>query len=164
MSSVTENSVTTVTARVYVGATPEQVWEAIVDPAWSARYGYKCPVSYELEAGGAFSAAPGEEMRAMGAGDVIIEGEVLEVDAPHRLVQTWSALFDATTAAEPAGRLTWEIAEENSVSRLTVTHELQDSPVTAALVSGSLEHSGGGWPWMLSDLKTLLETGSALGT
>jgi hypothetical protein len=112
MSSVTGNSVTTVTARVYVGATPGQVWEAIVDPAWTARYGYRCPVSYELEAGGAFSAAPGEEMRAMGAGDVI---------------------------------------------------KLQDAPVTAALVSGSMAHTGGAWPWMLSDLKMLVETGSALG-
>jgi uncharacterized protein YndB with AHSA1/START domain len=162
MSSATENGVSTQVHRVYVNATPEAIWDAIVDPAWTARYGYRCPVSYELEPGGAFTVAPSDEMRALGSPEVIIEGEVLELDEPRRLVQTWHALFDAATAAEPAGRVSWEIVDENGVSRLTLTHELGEAPITAALVGGEMADTGGGWPWMLSDMKTLLETGRAL--
>jgi uncharacterized protein YndB with AHSA1/START domain len=158
----TENRVTTQVHTVYVGASPEAIWNAIVDPEWTSRYGYKCPVSYELHPGGAFHVTASREMAAMGSPEIIIEGEVTEIDAPRMLVQTWRALFDSTTAAEPEGTLTWRIKEENGVSKVTLTHELEGAPVTASLVNGSMPNTGGGWPWMLSDMKTLLETGSAL--
>jgi uncharacterized protein YndB with AHSA1/START domain len=99
----------------------------------------------------------------MGAADVIIEGEILETDLPRRLVQTWNPLFDPQITAEPPTRLTWEAeAGEDGVTKLTVTHELDDAPMTATLVSGGVRNAGGGWAYVLSDLKTLLETRTPL--
>ena len=89
---------------------------------------------------------------------VIRMGRLLEATVR---VQIMDAMSEA--AAEPMTRITWEIAEEFGVSRLTVTHELEDAPIHAALVHGDVPQAGGGWPFVLSDLKTLLETGQALG-
>jgi uncharacterized protein YndB with AHSA1/START domain len=95
--------------------------------------------------------------------DVIVDGEVIEVDEPRRLVQTWRMLMDPSTAAEPFTRLTYEIDEsptQPGVCKLTVIHELVGAPVTASMVAGADEAgAGGGWAWILSDLKTLVETG-----
>jgi uncharacterized protein YndB with AHSA1/START domain len=101
----------------------------------------------------------------MGAPAVVVDGEVVEADPPRRLVQTYRMLFDPEMVAEGFTRVTWELKEEvGGLTRLTVTHELAGAPRTAAQVGGDqpLETGGGGWDWILSDLKTLLETGQAL--
>jgi hypothetical protein len=64
-------------------------------------------------------------------------------------------------AAEPANRVTWELDEHNGVTRLTVTHDVTDAPITAGQVGGDVTEAGGGWSMMISDLKTLLETGAS---
>jgi uncharacterized protein YndB with AHSA1/START domain len=95
---------------------------------------------------------------------VIVDGEVIEADPPHRLVQTWRMLMDPGTTAEGFTRLTYEIAETRpGVSKLTLTHELEGAPRLATFVGGEMESigAGGGWAEALSDLKTLLETGSS---
>jgi uncharacterized protein YndB with AHSA1/START domain len=162
VSSMTETGVATQVHRVYIKASHEAIWDAIVDPAQTVRYGYRCPVEYDLRPGGAYRVLASKAMAEMGSPDVIIEGEVLEADAPQRLVQTWHALFRAETAADAPTRVTWEIEDENGASRLTLTHELGGAPNTAPLVAGAMPNAGGGWPWMLSDMKTLLETGASL--
>jgi uncharacterized protein YndB with AHSA1/START domain len=88
-----------------------------------------------------------------------VEGEVLEADPPRRLVTTWRALYDPETAAEPSSRVSWEIEPAGeAVTKLTVVHDrLEAAPKTAANVAG-------GWSFVLSGLKTLLETGESLGT
>jgi uncharacterized protein YndB with AHSA1/START domain len=99
--------------------------------------------------------------------DVMVDGEVIEVDPPRRLVQTFRMLMDEATTAEGFTRLTWEIDElPGGVSKLTVVHELEGKPQLAALSGGERESegAGGGWSWVLSDLKTLLETGTPLGS
>jgi uncharacterized protein YndB with AHSA1/START domain len=102
-------------------------------------------------------------MRAMGAPEVVVEGQVVEADPPRKLVQTWRMLFDQDMAAEPMTTVTWEIEPmQGGVSRLTVVHDVTGAPVHAALVTGEQLQGGGGWPYILSDLKSLLETGSAL--
>jgi len=127
------------------------------------KYGYGGRVEYDLRPGGAYRAFATEAMAAYGAPDVIIEGEVVEADWPRRLVQTWNALFDPEIAAEAVTRLTWEIEEgEGGVTKLTVTHDLAGAPRVAAMVAGQVPEAGGGWSWILSDLKTLLETGKPL--
>jgi uncharacterized protein YndB with AHSA1/START domain len=96
--------------------------------------------------------------------DVVVEGEVLEADPPRKLVTTFRMLMDPDMAAEPLTRITHEIKEiGNGVCALTLTHELDGAPKLAALVSGGLEDqgAGGGHAWVLSDLKTLLETGKS---
>jgi uncharacterized protein YndB with AHSA1/START domain len=92
-----------------------------------------------------------------GEDNAMIDGSVTEYDPPRRLVHSWLALFDPEQAAEPASRVTWEIEpQDGGYSRLTVTHdELEGAPKTAESVAG-------GWMYVLSGLKTLLETGNPL--
>jgi uncharacterized protein YndB with AHSA1/START domain len=170
--TTTETAQTTQVHRVYIKATPERIWQAITDPEWNGRYGYGAPAQYDLRAGGAYVSHASEAMKQASAAmgwelpEVVVDGEVLEVDPPRRLVQTWRMAMDPTAAAEGFSRLTWEIEGPgpDGVCRLTVTHELGGMPTVAAMTSGDNEFGemgGGGWPWILSDLKTLLETGEA---
>jgi uncharacterized protein YndB with AHSA1/START domain len=164
MTTMTETTVTTQVYRVYINATAQAIWDAITKPEWSERYGYGGRVEYDLRPGGAYRALTSDAMRSMGAPDVAIDGEVVEADPPHKLVQTWRMVMDEETTAEGFTRLTWEIEErEGGVSRLTVIHDLEGAPKLANLLSGGAEDAGagGGWSWVLSDLKTLLETGKA---
>ncbi len=149
---------------IYIKATEQAVWEAITTPEWTARYGYKGPSYYDLKAGGAFETRSNDQMRSMGMADVIIDGEVIEVEAPHKLMQTYRFLFSDQTRAEGFTRLTWEVAATSGgFTRLTVTHDLTGAPYAAGMVSSKFsDQGGGGWNWILSDLKSLLETGANL--
>jgi uncharacterized protein YndB with AHSA1/START domain len=171
-ATATDRATTTQVHRVYIKATAERIWQAITDPGWNGRYGYGAPGRYELRPGGAYVSHASEEMKKAAAAmgwelpEVIVDGEVQEVDEPRRLVQTWRMTMDPRTAAEGFSRLTWEIEGPgpDGVCRLTVTHELGGMPTLAAMTSGDNEFGemgGGGWPWILSDLKSLLETGEA---
>jgi uncharacterized protein YndB with AHSA1/START domain len=161
---MTATALTTQVFRVHIRATPEAIWEAITTPEWTERYGYRAPSEYDLRPGGVFRSLANDAMLATGTPDVVVEGEVLEVDPPRRLVQTWRMLFEPSQAAEPATKVTWEIEPlADGVCRLTVVHDLTDAPIHASVVSGEhLDDAGGGWPYVLSDLKSLLETGAAL--
>jgi uncharacterized protein YndB with AHSA1/START domain len=157
---------TTQIYRVYIKAKPEAVWDAITKPEWTEKYGYGGQADYDLRPGGHYRGIASEEMRAMGAPEVAVDGEVIEVDPPYRLVQTWRMAMDPEMAAEGFTRVTYEIEDTKGGStRLTVTHDLEGAPRLAALVAGELEDTGagGGWSWVLSDLKSLLETGKGLG-
>jgi len=87
----------------------------------------------------------------------------VEADAPRRLALTWRMLMDPGMQAEGFTRLTYEIEPvDGGATRLTVIHELEGAPTLAAMVGGEHEGAGGGWAWVLSDLKSLLETGAPL--
>ena len=169
MTTAAATPTTTQVFRVYIKAPPEAIWAAITTPEWTRRYGMTAPAEFDLRPGGTFRATATEEMRQAGAAmgftipDVIVDGEVLECDPPRKLVHTWRMLMDPETAAEGFTRLTYEITPaEPGVSKLTLTHDVTGAPRTDALVGGAVEGPGmGGWPWVLSDLKTLLETGVA---
>ena len=155
----------TLTFRIVIAASAEAIWDAITQPDWSERFGYGGRVSYELKPGGRFSHHASAEMKAMGMADEIIVGEVVEADAPKKLVQTWHPLFSPGHIAEPPTRLTFDIAPSASgVSTVTITHAVAGAPMVAGMVSGGgdPQKGGGGWPWILSDLKTLLETGKRM--
>jgi uncharacterized protein YndB with AHSA1/START domain len=164
----TENLTTTQVYRVYIKASAQAIWDAITRPEWTARYGYTGLVAYDLRPGGAYQVRATKEFKAASLAqghdipEVIIDGEVLEADPPHRLVTTFRMLMDPTTAGEPATRVTHEITDiGNGVCSLTVIHELAGAPTLAMIVGGQFEAegAGGGHAWVLSDLKTLLETG-----
>ena len=164
---------TTQVYRVYIKASPQAIWDAITKPEWTARYGYGSPADYDLRPGGAYRVRASESIKSANAAmgfetpDVIIDGEVLVAEPPHKLVTTFRLLMDPTTASESFTRITHEIREGlNGVCALTLTHELEGAPVLAATVAGSLEEGagGGGHAWMLSDLKTLLETGRSFAS
>ena len=163
--TATSGSITTTTLvnQVFIKADPRKVWDAITDPKWNERNGYKCPSEFDQRPGGAFRTLASQAMRDHGGPEVIIDGEVVEADPPRRLVQTWRAYFSPEMAAEPATRLTYEIDEiAPGVSKLTVTHELEGAPNALFTVSGEHPDAGGGWAWILSDLKTFLETGESI--
>ncbi|MDQ1601304.1 MAG: hypothetical protein QOD68_2778 [Actinomycetota bacterium] len=162
---------TTQVHRVYIKADAQKIWDAITQPEWTVRYGYTGVVDYDLRPGGRFAVHPTDEFRAgaeasghPGLPDTIIDGEVLECEPPHRLVTTWRMLMDAGTAGEGFTRLTYEIKQLGGFCSLTVVHELEGAPKLYEILSGSLEDhgAGGGHSWVLSDLKSLLETGSGL--
>ncbi|MBP2320620.1 uncharacterized protein YndB with AHSA1/START domain [Kibdelosporangium banguiense] len=145
--------------RVYIKATAQAIWDAITQPEWSVQYGYQAPMRYDLRPGGEFKGLASEVMKQHGSPDVLIDGEVIEVDPPHKLVQTWRAIW----LEEGFTKLTFEIAEKtDGVCMLTVTHDLEGAPLSAAQVMGEVENAGGGWPELLSDLKSLLETGKSV--
>ncbi|WP_421742444.1 ArsR/SmtB family transcription factor [Cellulomonas sp.] len=166
MSTQTDTATTTVLVnRIWIKADAATVWKAITSPEWNARYGYKSPSTFDLTPGGAFTTLPSADMVAYGtpADQPILDGEVVEVVENSRLVLTWRTLWDDEARAEGFTRLTYELEPRGEgVTQLTLVHDVTDAPRTAALISGDLPEFGGGWPQILSDLKTLLETGASL--
>ena len=157
--------VTTQVYRVYIKATPEAIWDAITKARVDAALRLRRSVEYDLRPGGEYRWLTTDEMRAMGAPELGIDGEVIEVDPPRKLVQTWRMVMDPDLEAQGFTRVTYEIAEgKGGVTKLTVPHDVEGAPKLALVVSGGMEDAGagGGWSWVLSDLKTLLETGTSL--
>jgi len=164
MTATTATAVTTQVYRVYIKATPQAIWDAITKPEWTERFGYGGRVEYDLRPGGAYRGLSSPAMRDGGAPEIAVDGEVIEAEPPHRLVQTWRMAMDDAMKAQGFTRLTYEIEQSrDGVSKLTVTHDLTDAPLLAVLMSGGMEAegAGGGWSWVLSGLKTLLETGES---
>lgn len=135
---------------VFIKSTPERIWEAITDPGLRARYSFGVETTSEWTPGSRYLAA------VPGAVD-ISSGENLVVDPPRLLVQTFDALWSDEVRAQGTTRVTWEIEQIAPDScRLTVVHDRLPDGANAELY--------GGWPMILSGLKTLLETGEGLTT
>lgn len=155
----------TKTFRIVIKASAQAIWDAITKPEWTERYAYGGRAVYDLKAGGKFVHHASADMKAFGMPDEIILGEVIESAPPRKLVQTWHPQFSPEMIAEPPTRLTYEIAESPSgVCTVTLTHDTAGAPLVADMVPGGGDpaQGHGGWPWMLSDLKTLLESGSRM--
>jgi uncharacterized protein YndB with AHSA1/START domain len=154
--------------RVYIKTTPQAVWEAITKPEWTERYGYRTRSEFSpgVQAGASFRGLSNQGMLDMGAPEVAVDGEVIEADPPRKLVHTFRMAMDPETAAEGFTRVTYDIVEIEGLCKVTVTHEVGGAPRMADIVSGGMEErigtAGGGWSMVLSDLKSLLETGKAL--
>lgn len=165
MTSTTSTTAIIQIYSVYIKATPQAIWDAITKPEWTEQYGYGGRAEYDLRPGGSYRGLTNVAMRQAGAPEVGVDGEVLEADPPHKLVQTFRMVMDERMAAQGFTRLTYEISEgKGGVSKLTVIHELEDAPMLAVLMSGGMadQGAGGGWNWIPSSLKTLLETGSPI--
>jgi uncharacterized protein YndB with AHSA1/START domain len=149
---MTQTAPTTQVYQVLIKATPEQIWDAITKPEFSARYFHGARVETTGETGAA--------MRYFAPDGVTLWGDelIIEAQRPHKLVVPWRSLYDDELATEPASRITWLIEQkEGGVCLLTATHDqLEDSPKTASSVSGI------GWLTVVNGLKTLLETGEPL--
>jgi len=133
---------------IYIKTSPERLWEAITDPEMRRKYNFGAVVTS--------SWTPGSRYQGVGGGTPILEGENLEVDPPRRLVQSFNALWGEDVKREGTSRVTWEIEPVGDSCRLTVTH--------SQLREGANPQLYGGWPMILSGLKTLLETGELLTT
>ncbi len=138
--------------QVFIKATPEQIWEAITKPEFTAQVLPRQPRRVDVRAGRCIQGWSTDHSQLW------VDGVVEEADPPRKLVHTWRALYDPETAAEEPSRVTWEIEPgDGGVSKLIVVHDrLEGAPKTAASVSGA------GWMHVLSGLKTLLETGEPL--
>jgi uncharacterized protein YndB with AHSA1/START domain len=134
---------------IFVKATPERVWEAITDPTLRAKFSFGVQTRSEWTTGSSYRAG------VPGVVD-IAEGENLVVEPPHLLVQTFNALWSDDVKAQGTTRVTWEIEQVGDSCRLTVVHDQLPPSANAELY--------GGWPMILSGLKTLLETGELLTT
>jgi uncharacterized protein YndB with AHSA1/START domain/DNA-binding transcriptional ArsR family regulator len=134
---------------IYIKTTPERLWEAITDDELRRRYNFGVGVTSDWTQGSPW-VAPHPH------GGQMAEGEILEVEPPTRLVQSFTALWSDEVKAQGTSRVTWEIEEVGDSCRLTVTHD-QLAPETNSEIYG-------GWPMILSGLKTLLETGESLTT
>jgi uncharacterized protein YndB with AHSA1/START domain len=135
---------------IYIKTTPERLWEAITDPELRSQYSFGVGVDSDWTPGSRY------EAHHPGAGITIAEGENLEVEPPNRLVQSLNALWSDDVKSEGTSRVTWEIEQIADSCRLTVTHD--------QLREGANDELYGGWPMILSGLKTLLETGERLTT
>jgi DNA-binding transcriptional ArsR family regulator len=135
---------------IYIKTTPERLWEAITDGEMRQKYTFGVGVDSDWTKGSGYQSVH------PGAGIAISEGENLEVDPPRRLVQSFHALWSDDVKAAGTSRVTWDIEPVGDSCHLTVTHD--ELPEDA---SGELY---GGWPMILSGLKTLLETGEQLDT
>jgi uncharacterized protein YndB with AHSA1/START domain len=135
---------------IYIRTTPERLWEAITDPEIRAMYNFGAGVYSDWTPGSRM------EMSSPKATGLLGEGEILEVDPPRRLVHTMRALWGDDVKAEGTSRVTWEIEPVMDSCRLTVVHD--------QLRDGANDQLYGGWPMILSGLKTWLETGETLTT
>jgi uncharacterized protein YndB with AHSA1/START domain len=135
---------------IYIRTTPERLWEAITDPTIRSKYNFGVGVHSEWTPGAQM------EMGAPSADGLLGEGEILEVDPPRRLVHTMTALWSEDVKSEGASRVTWDIEPVGDSCRLLVTHD--------QLREGANDQLYGGWPMILSGLKTWLESGQLLTT
>jgi uncharacterized protein YndB with AHSA1/START domain/biotin operon repressor len=135
---------------IYIRTTPERLWEAITDPEIRSKYNFGARVDSDWKVGSELKMGTSTAPRLLG------EGEVLEADPPFRLVHTMVALWSEQVKSEGASKVTWQIEQIADSCRLTVTHD--------QLREGANEELFGGWPMILSGLKTWLETGELLTT
>ncbi|MEO5814878.1 MAG: SRPBCC domain-containing protein [Gemmatimonadaceae bacterium] len=158
---------TTQVYRIFIKATPQAIWDAITKPEFTQKFGYGLRDDYDLRPGGKYRGYATESMLAFGTPEIIADGEVIEADPPRTLVMTWRMAMDPSMVAEGFTRLTYEIEEgRDGVSRLSVIHDLTGTPGHAAMVAGDRQGpgQGGGWIWILSDLKSMLERGEQMST
>jgi uncharacterized protein YndB with AHSA1/START domain len=135
---------------IYIRTTPERLWEAITDPEIRSKYNFGAGVQSAWTPGARL------EMGHPAAPNLLADGEVLEVDPPRRLVHTMTALWSDDVKREGTSRVTWEIEPVADSCRLVVTHD--------QLREGANDQLYGGWPMILSGLKTWLESGELLTT
>ncbi|HEY0519301.1 MAG TPA: metalloregulator ArsR/SmtB family transcription factor [Ilumatobacteraceae bacterium] len=136
---------------IYIRTTPERLWRAITDPDERRKFQFGNTIASDWRPGGRF-----EMTNPNAPGTVLGQGENLEVDPPRRLVQTMVALWGDDVKSEGTSRVTWDIEQVGDSCRLVVTHD--------QLREGANDQLYGGWPMILSGLKTWVETGEVLTT
>ena len=145
---VTDHELSTQLYQVFIRATPERIWQAITDPEQTKQYFHSAEITVTPD-----------RMRSYGPGGTVYGDSAVEVwDPPRTLVYGWDSMYDPAMAAEPTSRVRFEIEEVgDGVCKLTLLHDrLESSPITAKSVSGD------GWMFVLSNLKSWLETGEPL--
>jgi uncharacterized protein YndB with AHSA1/START domain/DNA-binding transcriptional ArsR family regulator len=134
--------------QVYIRTTPDRLWQAVTDPSFTLRYFRRSRVDSSWQ--------PGDRVAYWIDDELVVDGRVVEVEPPRRLVTTWSFRRDPKMRDDPPSRVTWEIEPLGDTCKLTVVHDDFPSETT------TYKSVGSGWPIILSSLKSLLETGEGL--
>jgi uncharacterized protein YndB with AHSA1/START domain/DNA-binding transcriptional ArsR family regulator len=134
--------------KLYIRTTPEKLWSAITDPEQTRQYFFNTRVVSTWEPSAAVEMIGGD-------GKIAVHGTVVEADPPRKLVHTFKEAFDPSAPEESPSRVTWEIEPAGELCILTLVHDQFDGETQ------TYRNTGGGWPMVLSNLKTLLETGTA---
>lgn len=131
----------------YIRTTPEKLWDALTDPKFTRQYWFGMRSESQWTAGSPWRLVSSE-------GEVMDSGEVVESDPPRRLVLRWQNQWKPEMKAEGASICTMELEPAGRAVKLTITHTIErdDSKLIVAV--------SGGWPKVISNLKSLLETGS----
>jgi uncharacterized protein YndB with AHSA1/START domain len=150
MTTAVDPDTATQVYQLYINASAEQVWDAITNPEIVSKFFFGARVESSYEIGSTIRSLSPDGAQTWG------ENTVLECDPPRRLAHTWRSLYEPDMAAEPESRVTWEIEPQpGGFAKLTLIHDrLEASPKTAASVTG--------WSYILSNLKTVVETGESL--
>jgi uncharacterized protein YndB with AHSA1/START domain len=143
MSAANRSSFVYVT---FIRTTPEKLWEALTDPQFTRKYWFDTTVECGWKKGSPWKLVGSD-------GSVTDTGEILEIDPPRCMIIRWQNEWKPELKAEGPGRCTIEIEPVGSAVKLTITHEI-DRPESKLITAVS-----GGWPRVLSNLKSLLETG-----
>jgi uncharacterized protein YndB with AHSA1/START domain len=133
----------------YIRTPPEELWEALIKPEFTRQYWSETVQDCDWTAGASWKLI-------LSDGRVADAGEVLEIDPPKKLVLKWRNEFRPELHEEGFSRATFTLEPSGDTVKLTVLHEI-DRPQ-----SKLIEAVGGGWPAILSSLKSLLETGSPI--
>jgi DNA-binding transcriptional ArsR family regulator/uncharacterized protein YndB with AHSA1/START domain len=134
---------------IYIRTTLEQLWQAITSSDYTLQYYYASTVESDWMAGSPFIYKIGDQ--------TAIVGEVIESIPPEKLVCTFDAQWDEDVRRDPPSRITWMLETAGpDVCKLTVVHDGFES------LTATFEQVVGGMPFILSGLKTLLETGNPL--
>ena len=131
----------------YIRTTPEKLWSALTDAAFIEQYWFGVRCESRFAAGSPWKLASGD-------GQIMDAGEILEADPPRRLVIRWQNQFRPELKSEGASLCTMELEPSGTAVRLSVTHTIERD------ASRFIEAVSGGWPKVLSNLKSLLETGA----
>jgi len=132
----------------YIKTTPDKLWHALTDREFTLSYWFGCSLHSDWKVG--------SPMQMHKGGKMVNECVILESDPPRRLVYSWHSVFDEDMIKERPSRVTFVLEQENNAVKLTVTHE------GFAEGSKTLPSISGGWPLVLSSLKSILETGKPL--
>jgi len=130
----------------YIKTTPEKLWEALTKPEFQKQYWFGV-----IQESGWKKGSPWK--MCYPDGRVTDDGEVLEIDPPRRLVLKWQHQLRPELKAEGVARCVYELEQADGAVKLTITHTID------AEHSKLIEAVSGGWPRILSNLKSLLETG-----
>jgi uncharacterized protein YndB with AHSA1/START domain len=133
---------------VEIATTPERLWRALTDPDETRKYWYGALSVSDWKVGSRWVSQSED-------GEVYLDGEILEIDPPRRLVHTFHVVHDAAPAAEAPSRIEFDITPLGDRCRLTVTHTGRGA--------ATIEYTSGGWETIFAGLKELLETGSVVG-
>jgi uncharacterized protein YndB with AHSA1/START domain len=133
----------------YIRTTPERLWSALTDAQFMKQYWFGMHGESQWTAGSAWQLVSGD-------GQIMDSGEIVEADPPRRLVIRWQNQWKPELKAEGHSLCTMELEPSGSAVRLSITHTIEREP------SKFIEAVSGGWPKVISGLKSLLETGSAV--